>query len=245
MAEQKKTINLTVPILVVLLMIASGVIGAMWMKMKKTENTTIPAANAPAKTASFTDLAKKINLDVKKFESCLSTDKYAQAVKDDLALGQEVGVNGTPSFFIDGYPLVGAQPFATFKLAIDARLAGKPINLPLPSGEPAPVLLKADQIAKIMAKPAGSKGPADAKVTIVEFSDFQCPYCANYSTQTYTQISQNYGDKIRYLFHNYPLPFHNNAQKAAEAAECAGEQGKFWEMHDLLFQNQSAWSGTQ
>lgn len=250
MAEQKKTINLTTPILVVLLVVASGVIGAMWMKMKGTNKNTsagTPTANGtPAvKTASFSDLAKKINLDVKKFDNCLSSGKFTQAVKDDLALGQEVGVNGTPSFFIDGYPLVGAQPFATFKLAIDARLAGKAINLPVPSGEPAPVLLTADKIAKIMAGPAGEKGSQDAKVTIVEFSDFQCPYCSRYVTETYAQINQTYGDKIRYLFHDYPLPFHNNAQKASEAARCAGEQGKYWEMHDLLFQNQADWSGSQ
>jgi len=245
MAEQKKTINLTIPVLVVLLMIASGIIGAMWMKMKnpagKVAGTTNPATN----TASFSDLAKRVNLDVKKFDSCLSSGKFTQTVKDDLALGQEVGVNGTPSFFIDGYPLVGAQPFATFKLAIDARLAGKAINLPVPSGEPAPVLLKADQIAKIMEKPAGEKGNKDAKVIIVEFSDFQCPYCSRYAIETYPQIIQNYGDKVRYLFHDYPLPFHGNAQKASEVAHCAGEQGKYWEMHDLLFQNQSVWSGSE
>lgn len=244
MAEQKKTVNLTIPILVVLLMIASGVIGAMWMKMKGTEKGAVSQTNPAVKTTSFTEFAKKINLDIKKFESCLNSGKFTQAIKDDLALGQSVGVNGTPSFFIDSYLLVGAQPYEVIKQAIEARLAGKPVAVPTQEGE-TPVILKADQMAKILENPAGEKGSQDAKVTIVEFSDFQCPYCGRYITETYPQILQNYGDKIRYLFHDYPLPFHNNAQKAAEAARCAGDQGKYWEMHDLLFQEQASWSGTQ
>jgi protein-disulfide isomerase len=86
-----------------------------------------------------------------------------------------------------------------------------------------------------------AKGPADAKVTIVEFSDFQCPYCARFTTETLPQILTNYGDKIRFVFMNFPLTsIHENAQKAAEAGECANEQGAFWQFHDIMFQNQSA-----
>ena len=82
-------------------------------------------------------------------------------------------------------------------------------------------------------------GPANAKVTIIEFSDFQCPYCARFQAQTLPQILQNYGDKVRFVYRNFP---HESQQsvKAAEAADCANEQGAFWKYHDLLFQNQSA-----
>ena len=88
---------------------------------------------------------------------------------------------------------------------------------------------------------APTKGPKDAKVQIIEFSDFECPYCAKFVTQTMPQILSNYGDKVLFAFRNYPLPpsMHPYAQKAAEASECANDQGKFWEYHDLLFQNQS------
>ena len=84
------------------------------------------------------------------------------------------------------------------------------------------------------------KGPANAKVAIIEFSEFECPFCARYGRDTYPQIMKEYVDtgKVKYVWRDYPLGFHKNAQKAAEAAHCAGEQGKFWEMHDRLFANQ-------
>ncbi|MGZ8827988.1 MAG: thioredoxin domain-containing protein [Thermoanaerobaculia bacterium] len=89
-----------------------------------------------------------------------------------------------------------------------------------------------------VATPTGpAMGPADAAVTVVEFSDFQCPYCAR-SAVTVKQLVEKYPGKIRLVFQDFPLPIHKEAPKAAEAAACAHDQGKFWEMHDLLFQNQ-------
>jgi len=86
------------------------------------------------------------------------------------------------------------------------------------------------------------KGNGQARVAVIEFSDYQCPFCARYSKDTFARIEDDYLDtgKVKYVFRDLPLPFHKQAFKAAEAAHCAGEQGKFWEMHDLLFQNQSA-----
>ncbi|MDP3994420.1 MAG: DsbA family protein [bacterium] len=83
-------------------------------------------------------------------------------------------------------------------------------------------------------------GKKEAKVTMVEFSDFQCPYCQRFSQDTFPQIKKDYIDtgKIYYVFHNYPLLTHQYSQKASEATLCAGEQGKFWEMHDQIFTNQ-------
>jgi protein-disulfide isomerase len=84
-----------------------------------------------------------------------------------------------------------------------------------------------------------TKGPATAPVTIVEFSDFQCPFCGRLTPEL-KQVEEKYGDKVRIVFRQYPLPFHQYAQKAAEASLCAADQGKFWEMHDALFANQQA-----
>ena len=81
------------------------------------------------------------------------------------------------------------------------------------------------------------KGPADAKVTIIEFTDFECPYCKR-GKETMDEVLEIYGDQVRLAFKHFPLDFHLNAQKAAEATECAGDQGKFWEMHDWMFDNQ-------
>lgn len=86
-------------------------------------------------------------------------------------------------------------------------------------------------------------GQEDAKVTIIEFSDFQCPFCEQLWKETLPQIKKEYVEtgKVKFAYRHYPLDFHANAEKAAEASECANEQGKFWEMHDKLFENQAKW----
>lgn len=98
----------------------------------------------------------------------------------------------------------------------------------------------ATELKEISIDDDAVKGNPQAKVTIVEFSDFECPFCGKYYRETEFQIMKDYVDtgKVRYVFRDSPLDFHKSAQKAAEAAECAGEQGKYWEMHDYLFQNQ-------
>jgi protein-disulfide isomerase len=82
-----------------------------------------------------------------------------------------------------------------------------------------------------------SRGPEGAKVTIVEFSDFQCPFCGR-AYETVEQVMQTYAGKVRLVFRNFPLSFHPYAQKAAEASMCANEQGKFWNYYEALFKNQ-------
>ena len=83
-----------------------------------------------------------------------------------------------------------------------------------------------------------SRGPAGAPIELVEFSDFQCPFCLR-ANPTVRQVLDTYGDRIRFVYRHYPLPSHPNARPAAEAAECAAEQGKFWPYHDKLFASQS------
>lgn len=84
-------------------------------------------------------------------------------------------------------------------------------------------------------------GGKDAKVTIVEFSDFQCPFCAK-GADLLKDIKKKYGNKVKVVFKNFPLPFHNHAEKAAVAGLCANEQSvdQFWKMHDAMFANQEA-----
>ncbi len=85
------------------------------------------------------------------------------------------------------------------------------------------------------------KGNKDAAVTLVEYSDFQCPACAAFQP-VLNELMATYGENLRFEYHHYPLPIHNFSQQAAVAAEAAGQQGKFFEMHDKLFENQQEWS---
>ena len=82
-----------------------------------------------------------------------------------------------------------------------------------------------------------SKGPAEAPITIVEFSDFECPFCSRVNPSI-ARVVETYGDKVQVVFRQFPLSIHKNARKAGEASLCANDQGKFWEMHDGMFENQ-------
>ena len=93
--------------------------------------------------------------------------------------------------------------------------------------------------AEVVAGDAARKGSESAPVEIIEFSDFQCPYCTR-GAQTVDKVVEHYGDKVTVVFRHFPLPFHKEAHLAAQGAECAREQDKFWEFHDLLFANQKA-----
>lgn len=97
------------------------------------------------------------------------------------------------------------------------------------------ILVKAD---------SSQTGPVDAKVTLVEFGDFQCPACAQ-TLPTVQKLKNEYKDKVNFVFRHYPLPQHKNAVIAAMASEAAGEQNKFWEMHDMLYENQTEWAETE
>lgn len=94
----------------------------------------------------------------------------------------------------------------------------------------------------ILSNVKHSKGNTDAKIKIVEFADFQCPACGTAYPIVKKVIEAN-SDKVYYAFRHFPLPSHNNGKIAGQAAEAAGNQGKFWEMHDMLFEKQSEWSG--
>src|SRR5437899_990279 len=94
---------------------------------------------------------------------------------------------------------------------------------------------------KLGAEPLHVRGLPGAPVTLEEFGDFQCPSCATV-TDVIGKLEQDYGRRLRVVFRHYPLAMHSHAIEAALAAEAAGLQGHFWEMHDLLYKNQAAWS---
>ena len=93
-----------------------------------------------------------------------------------------------------------------------------------------------EQVYDVSADNNPARGPENAPVTIVEFSDYQCPYCTAWHKEVYGKLLENYGDQIRFVYRDFPLAgIHSEAFPAAEAANCAGEQGHYWPYHDMLF----------
>ncbi len=106
----------------------------------------------------------------------------------------------------------------------------------VPAAAPRPPQEDPNKVYKIPAGNSYAMGPENAPVTIIEFSDFQCPFCAQAATLM-KQVTDAYPKDVRFIYKNYPLPFHKEAMPAAKAAIAAGKQGKFFEMHDKLFEN--------
>jgi len=124
----------------------------------------------------------------------------------------------------------GKKNTSTGQTAQVQALPSNPEPSSLPTGQPSTV-----QIFEI-TKDNHIRGDFNAPITLVEFSDFECPFCAKHYP-TLKKIMNDYQDKVRLVYKHFPLSFHPNGQKAAEASECADEQGKFWEYHDKLFEN--------
>ncbi len=205
--------------------------------------------------------AKELGLDMNKFKKALESNKYESTIKEQQALANGLGARGTPSFFINGRNLRGAQPAAAFNAVIDEELAkaqalvksGTPKSQvyakTIANGEtkpktaPAAGQPDANKIYDLPApKNAPSKGSSKPKVVIQEFSDFQCPFCSRVLPQT-TKVIEEYGDQVQLIWRDYPLPFHKDAHLAAEAGrEIYAQKGDkaFWQFHDTLFANQKA-----
>jgi protein-disulfide isomerase len=212
--------------------------------------------------ADLEKYAADIGLDVAKFKAALDSGTLKAKVLHDQAEAQQFQAGGTPHFFVDGHRIVGAQPFESFKKQIDEdiKAADKLIAAGTPKTGVYDALTK-NGLTKATAptnnnndkgnQPSGqqvvavkdidsspSRGPKDAKVTIVEWSDFQCPYCGR-ATPTVDKLLELYPNDVRLVFKHEPLPMHNRAQPAAIAAVAAQNQGKFWEFYDRAFKNQT------
>ena len=210
--------------------------------------------------ASLARYAKEIGLDVRRFQQALTAKKAEARIQEDRRLAEAVDASGTPTMFFNCRQVVGARPFPDLRAAAeeelrkaDALLGGKKpdagfherackANLSSAPAAAAPVPAGAtggDLPSGALEIRADDpvRGNAKAPVTLVLFSDFQCPFCANVEP-TLAEVQKQYGDKVRIVWKHQPLSFHPNAFPAAEAAEAAREQGKFWQMHDKLFASQ-------
>ena len=238
--------------------LAAGEQGKFW------EMHDILFKNQKAMTrADVEKYAEELKLDMAKFKDALDKKTFAGKVTADLEMGKQFGVRGTPSFFLNGKwqrgapraieglkKLIDEEKAASeqlikdgskreevyariMKAAKDKRVEPPQENKPRP-GAPDPAV---NYAVPTDGRPAF--GPADALVTIIEYSDFQCPFCSRVNP-TMKQIKETYPKDVRIVFRQLPLSFHDRARPAAKAALAAAQQGKFWEMHDLLFTNQKA-----
>lgn len=193
----------------------------------------------------FTTIAKGLSLDGDAFAKCMTSGRHDDVIQANQDEGVSLGVRGTPGFFINGFPISGAQPYELFEYAVslaeEGTLADAYVSQPQEAAQPTP-----RGPVEVSTDGAYSIGDPDAPVTIVEFTDFQCPFCSRHFLQTFPQIVAEYVDtgKVRYVFMDFPLSsIHPQAQLASEAARCAGDQAAYVEMHDLLFARQDAWKG--
>jgi protein-disulfide isomerase len=207
--------------------------------------------------ANYAAWAKQLRLDSSKFQAAVDSHSYRARIDEDSQLGNSVGAVGTPTLFVNCRPVVGAKPFEQLQPVIDQERQRAEVALKAGAKLDAGLYerLCADNV-KAAAAPAASpralavlalrsddpvRGNQQAAVTIVEFSDFECPFCGRVEP-TLAQVQQAYGSKVRLVWKHQPLSIHANALPAALAAEAAREQGKFWEMHDMIFSNQTALS---
>ena len=201
----------------------------------------------------FISFAEELNLDAAEFTSCVENNEHQDQVQADIDLALSRGVRSTPSFFLNGESLVGAQPVQIFDQAIASVMNGETLaaaeeqalppdtGLPLepPRIAPTPAAINTDNVAATL-------GDVNAPVTIVEFSDYQCPFCQRHVQDTMPVILSEMIDTglVHYIFKDLPLDgLHPEARAAALAARCAGEQDAYWEMHDSLFDAQQEWGG--
>jgi len=195
-------------------------------------------------------LARELGLDMIRFRADLDGGVYRKQIDQDVADAMKLGVTATPTFFINGRPIHGSQTLQVFAQVVDEELArakqahtdyeglvatGKLAADAAPETSNEGIKLDPKQLYRVgLGLPGHQNGPDDAIVTIVEFSDFECPYCAR-EAPVLAQIRKKYGDDVRVIYRHYPVLFHADSVIAAEAGAAAADQGKFWQFHDQVF----------
>ena len=203
-------------------------------------------------------VAEQIGADLDAYQACLDSGRTVSVVDQRVAQARQLGFSGTPGFHIvdnrtdEIVEVVGAQPVDTFVAAIDAVIAGEtPVTTDPPDDKPdLPFWATADGLAPDPDRPgynlAGDayRGNPEADLVVIEISDFQCPFCQRHALETQPLVDDQYVDsgRVMWVFKHLPLPFHPQALAAATAAECAGDQQTFWEMHALLFERVDDWA---
>jgi protein-disulfide isomerase len=195
-------------------------------------------------------LARELGLDMVRFRADLDTRTYRASIEADMADARALGISGTPTFFVNGRPLHGNQPLKVFVEVVeqelvraarthgdyDALVAGGRTTADAhgetPSSRDAFQAMTLYRVG--LGLPGHQSGPDDALVTIVVWSDFQCPFCAQ-QAPVLAHLRERYPSELRVIYRHLAMEFHRNATLAAEAGVAAAEQGKFWAFHDQVF----------
>ncbi len=190
---------------------------------------------------ALTGIAQEIGLEMGQFSECFDGRIYDELVQTNIDEGFSFGIRGTPHFFVDGYPLSGARPIEHFQLAVQMAEEGTLAQafVPRPTPTPAP-------IGEVSPEGGYGYGDPSAPVTIIEYTDFQCPFCNRHHQQTFPAIMSNYVEtgKVYYVIKDFPLTsIHPQAPLAHEVARCAEDQGKYEAIADMLFDNLQEWNG--
>ena len=193
----------------------------------------------------FAQYAVELGLDGGAFAACLDSGETAPQIQVDMQQGQSVGVKGTPAFLVNDWFISGftSNQFERFQQAIEGAMRGEP---PPPTPTPAPAPFDADP-----ERPGytyggdATVGSVEADIVLLEFLDFGSAEDLKYVQETWPELQSQYVEsgKVRVVVKHFPAADQAAGLKAAEATECAGQQGAFWAMHDLLFQQQEEWTG--
>lgn len=200
--------------------------------------------------------AEDLKLDMDKFETDRNSAEAGRILENDMALGRKFGVRGTPTIFVNGHKVVGAdrkkiEGMLAGQIAAGERLLAKGVkdvySELVKDGikQYVPPKRSPKQVGKEIyrfdiPKHAPIWGTDEAAVTLVLVDDFECPFCYRLY-KTYEDIKKEYGNKIRIAFINLPLKFHKKAKPLAIGAMAAHRQNKFWEMYDIIFSNKAQW----
>lgn len=221
------------------ILVSSGVIKLKGLNVTNpltTPNDEITTAeNGKSLDEKLIQLSKDLDLDENKFSECLTQKKYLTEISNDLEDASSIGATGTPTFFIgkststgeiDGVKIIGAQPFSVFKDLIDQQILGSDSQ---------------EELVKVSIDDDPVLGESSAPITMIEFSDYECPFCKRYFDSSFSQIKKDFVDtgKLKIVFRDLPLSFHDPAATSeALAANCAKELGGdevYFKYHDLIF----------
>jgi protein-disulfide isomerase len=208
--------------------VCAGQQGSYWEMNEHLFANVEEWSQAQDPTQSFKSYAEELGLDTETFNECLDSGEATVVVQSDLLAGESLGVNATPYFFINDLPIRGGLPIETLGQVIDYVAAGGTQPEIVPMGDDWHVL--------------GDK--QTARAVTVAFVDYSNPQSGQHAREVLPSLVEQYIDtgQMIYVLQPWSREAGSPGAQAAIAAECAGEQGKYWEMHDLLFDQQEDWT---